>query len=83
MAATLHDPRYRRLVKALVSARAEAGLTQRDLAARLKKPPSYVAKGESLQRRLDLIEMIDWLAALGVKPGPFIAHMVQDGQRKG
>lgn len=81
MASTLHDARYKRMVKALVAARSEAGLTQRDLAARLKRPPSYVAKAESVQRRLDLIEVMDWVAALGLK-STFIAHLVQEGQRR-
>lgn len=82
MAASLHDPRYRRMIAALVEARNESGLTQRDLAKRLKQPPSYVGKAESLQRRLDMIEVIDWVQALGLKPGPFLSKLTTDLGRR-
>ena len=41
-------------------------MTQRELADRLNgfRQPD-VAKVESLQRRLDLIELVDWLEAFG------------------
>lgn len=83
MAESLHDQRYRRIVNALVEARHKTGLTQRDLAARLNRPPSYVGKVESLQRRLDVIEVADWLTALGAKPGPFLARLLGEMGRKG
>lgn len=56
----------------IVAARKEAGLNQRELAALLNQPHSYVGKLESLQRRIDVIEMIDLLAALGVEPSNFL-----------
>ena len=40
----------------LRSARRGAGISQRDLAARLRVSPSWVAKVETGERRLDLIE---------------------------
>ncbi len=83
MAGSLHEPRYRRLVAALVAARDTAGLTQRELAARLKRPPSYVGKVESVQRRLDIVELVDWIVALGLKPGPAVAQLLADLHRKG
>lgn len=82
MASSLHDPRYARIVELLVEARKSAGLTQRDLAARLKQPPSYVGKIESLQRRLDLLEVIDLLDAIGTKPLDFIRRVLMDVKRR-
>ena len=38
-----------------------AGLSQRDLAARLKVPHSWVAKVESGERRIDVVELY-WYA---------------------
>lgn len=39
-------------------------MTQVELARRLGKPQSYVSKVEILERRLDVIELMDWLAAI-------------------
>nr|WP_281723003.1 helix-turn-helix transcriptional regulator [Nitrosomonas nitrosa] len=82
MASTLHDPRYRRLIEFLVAARRDAGLTQRDLAARLKQPPSYIGKLESRQRRLDVIELVDIAEALGLKPSRFIADAIAELRKR-
>jgi len=45
--------------------RIDAGLTQADLADRLHKPQSFVAKVETMERRLDLIEFVKWTIACG------------------
>jgi transcriptional regulator with XRE-family HTH domain len=82
LASSLHDPRYARLIELVVDARKEAGLTQRDVAARLKQPPSYIGKIESLQRRLDLIELIDVLEAVGAKPADFLRRALADVRRR-
>jgi len=49
----------------LRQARIDADLTQRELAAMLGKPPSYIHKGEVGTRRLDFRETVEWLDALG------------------
>jgi hypothetical protein len=43
-------------------------LTQTVLAQRLGKPPSYVAKYELGERRLDVLEYLDIAAAIGFDP---------------
>lgn len=48
--------------------RLDAGLTQRSLAERLKRPYSYVYKVESQNRRIDPIELARWVKACKVKP---------------
>ncbi len=82
MAHSLRDPRYKKIIDALIAARAAAGLTQRDLAARLRQTPSYVAKVETRQRRLDLVELIDVLEAIGVRPSTFIAAVLSDLKKR-
>jgi transcriptional regulator with XRE-family HTH domain len=52
-----HTPQYRRLLEALRRAREAAGLTQGQVAARLKTYASFVSKCESGERRLDVIEL--------------------------
>lgn len=62
-----HSPRYRRFLRRVKQARVEAGLTQEQVAAALRRPQSFVSKFESGERRLDVIELQD-LAKLYRKP---------------
>lgn len=52
----------------LAASRREAGLTQRQLAARLKRPHSWVSKIEAGERRLDVLEFCEIAKALKVDP---------------
>jgi transcriptional regulator with XRE-family HTH domain len=51
-------------------------MTQRDLAARLGKPQSFVSKTESRERRLDLIEFIAMARALGIEPRALLDEII-------
>ena len=66
MAKTLFSSAYRQLIAAVIDARKQAGLTQRQLAERLGKPQNFVGRVETEQRRLDFIELLAWLKACGV-----------------
>jgi transcriptional regulator with XRE-family HTH domain len=50
----------------MVKARKAAGLTQRELADRLHKPQSFVAKYERGERRIDVVEFLVVCQAIGV-----------------
>ena len=67
MAGSTHSPRYRVFRRRLVEAREACGLSQRDVARRLRRPPSFIAKVEIGERRLDALELDD-LAAIYGKP---------------
>ena len=56
----------------LRSIRTGAGLTQTDVARRLKQPQSFVSKYESGARRLDLLELRDVCRAMGVSVAAFV-----------
>lgn len=56
---SVHTDRYNRFLKFIIDARKRAGLTQQELADRLKKPQSYVSKYERGERRLDVIEFLE------------------------
>jgi transcriptional regulator with XRE-family HTH domain len=75
MSGALHTRRYRKFCQRLVEARKRAGMTQAQLADALKKSQSYVAKCEAAQRRLDVVEFLDWLNAMGIEPSRFIGEM--------
>lgn len=66
------SPLHRALIVALVEARKATGMTQRDLAAKLNKPQSFVAKIEAVERSLTVLEFLEWTKALGVDPRPML-----------
>jgi transcriptional regulator with XRE-family HTH domain len=58
MAKSIHSRANRILLELLVKARKTAGLTQEQLARRLQRPQSFVAKYENGERRLDVVEFL-------------------------
>ncbi|MFW1763576.1 MULTISPECIES: helix-turn-helix domain-containing protein [Acinetobacter] len=70
---SIHDPRYKNLIKELIRIRELKNITQVELATSLKKPQSYIAKVENLDRRIDVIELHDWLSALDKSISDFLA----------
>jgi len=75
MPKSLRSSRQRQLTALLVQTRRARGLTQAEVAARLGKPQSFVAKVEGGERRLDVIEFIDLAGALRVSPADLIARL--------
>jgi len=65
MTKSIHTSEYATLCRELRAAREAAGLSQRSLAARLKVPHSWVAKVEMGERRIDLVEFCQFMAACG------------------
>ena len=72
MPSTVHNTVYKDLIKRLVAARTAAGLTHLAVADALGKPQSYVAKVEGLERRLDVVELLEIWNAIGADPLPAI-----------
>lgn len=56
---SVYTRRYETLLRFLVSARNDAGLTQVELGDRLGKPQSFVSKFERGERRLDVVELVE------------------------
>jgi transcriptional regulator with XRE-family HTH domain len=63
-----HASAYRRLPIFLRTLREEAGMTQRDLGKRMKKPQSWVYNCETANRRVDIAEFGEWAKACGFDP---------------
>lgn len=68
----LHSQQYDVFRKLLVSARETSGLTQVEVAQRMKKPQSFVSKYERGERRLDFTEFMELAAILSIDVGEFI-----------
>lgn len=68
MQKSVHTREYAALRTELTAARKNAGLSQRELAARLKVPHSWVAKVENGERRIDFVEFCWFVSACGSDP---------------
>lgn len=67
------SPDYRAAIHAIKDARMNLEISQRELARRLGKSPSFVNKIEQLERRLDIVEFIAIAKALEIAPDKLIA----------
>lgn len=76
MSRALRSPLHLALMEILRAARLEAGLTQAELARRLDRPQSFVAKIEVGERQLNVVEFVPYAEALGMTPGEAIAKVV-------
>lgn len=74
---TIYRPEHRHLVVVLRELRERAGLRQVEVAHRLDRPQSFVSKYEAGERRLDLVELREICAVLGVS----LAELVDTFER--
>jgi transcriptional regulator with XRE-family HTH domain len=65
----------------LRDARISAKLTQRDVASRLDKPPSFPHKVETGERELNVIGLMDYCSALGIDFVTFSRQMKEEIER--
>lgn len=75
MAKTLHTRHNEILLEKLQLARLGKRMRQADLANRLGRDQALVSKVESGERRLDVIELRDWLLALEIDFIKFITEL--------
>ena len=54
------EPQYANFLRRLREARTRAGLSQSEVAKRLRRPQSFVSKCESGERRVDVIELTEF-----------------------
>ena len=67
--------RYERFCDLLIEARKKSGLSQEDVAEKLGRPQSYVSKCESGTRRMDVIEFVEVMKAIGADPAAFLKRL--------
>jgi len=77
MSKTLRTPRQREFQRLLVESRASHKLTQGEVAERLGKPQSFVAKYENGERKLDVVEFCDVARALGGDPVALLTELLR------
>lgn len=57
----------------MVDARTKAGLSQKELAAKLRHHQSFVARVESGERRIDVVELVVLARAIGFDTSEILA----------
>lgn len=72
---TIYDPRYIKLIEHLTFIRNSKKITQQELAETLVHEQSYISKVENFDRRLDIIELYDWLSALNYNHKQFFSDI--------
>src|SRR5258708_26054018 len=73
MPKSVHPRAYKVLRERLVAARHAAGLTQQELADKLGRRQSFVAKYERGERRIDLVELLEIATVLNADARRIIA----------
>lgn len=82
MEKSTHTPEYAALRSELRKARENAGLSQRELASRLKVPHSWVANVESGERRIDVVELCWLMLACDANPIPICKDLIKRISKK-
>lgn len=73
---SLRSRTHRNLCAVLVEARKSAELSQEELARRLRRSQSFIAKIEVGERRLDVLEFIEIARALNRDPSELLSHVL-------
>lgn len=75
MAKSIHSARHRHLVELLIQCRRDANLTQAQLAQLLGQQQSFVARLESGQRRIDVVELLELADVVGFDPVDLVVKL--------
>ena len=77
MSRSIHSRDYQVLRGLLVDQRKAQGLTQADVAVRIGRPQSFVAKYEGGERRIDVVEFLTVAKALNTDPQSLFSAFVE------
>ena len=63
---SIFDPKYREFIASIIRRRKSVNMTQREIATKLGVSHCYIARIETHERRLDMLEAIDMMKVLGM-----------------
>jgi ribosome-binding protein aMBF1 (putative translation factor) len=78
MEKSIHSARYSIFLKVMREARERAGLTQVQLARKIRETQTFVSKCERGERRIDVIELRAFCQAFGVDLKQFVAALEKE-----
>jgi transcriptional regulator with XRE-family HTH domain len=76
MSRTLASGRHKALTAFLIEKRKKAGLTQADVAKKLRRYQSFIATVEGGQRKIDVVELLAFADAIGFDPREAIKRLL-------
>lgn len=82
MTKSVSTERYEEFRQLLIDARVKANLSQRDVAARLHRPQSFVSKYEQGLRRLDIVEFFELAPVLEIDPFEFLYRLFPEDAKR-
>ena len=74
---TIHNESYQKCITLLKSKRVEKGITQAQLAERMRVSQAVISKIETCERRLDVIELRDICRIIDISFTEFINEISQ------
>ena len=77
MQKSIYTNDYQKFLQLLREARLTAGLSQEEVAKRLRQTQSFISKYERGERRLDIVETSAICAAIGVSFPEFVADFME------
>lgn len=69
---SIYSNDYQLVIKALWDARIACGITQQEVASAFGRPQSFIAKVESGERRLDVVEFVRLCRLLNIEPASIL-----------
>lgn len=72
MSSSIRTKEYQDFAEKLKKARLESGLTQVEVAKKLKRPQSYISKSEAGEQRLDIVEIKKFATLYKKEVGYFV-----------
>ena len=75
MEKSIHSAHYSVFLKVLRQARVHAGLTQEQLARRIRETQTFVSKCERGERRVDVVELRRFCQAYGITLKQFVLKL--------
>src|SRR5438309_1939416 len=74
---SLFTPAYNRFLVLFRQARIDSGLTQVEAARRLGRPQSFISKCESGERRVDVVELVEFCRVYGIDPALIVNEIAK------
>ncbi|SCG83076.1 hypothetical protein DW1_1505 [Proteiniborus sp. DW1] len=79
---SIYTDDYIFIISALRNVRLKKNITQEEMAFRLNVNQSFISKVENRERRLDVIEFLSWIDALGVSISDILPQKYYRGDDK-